>query len=195
MTGSALADSSAGYGAVTRAFHGAIAALVLWQFAMVLAYRLLGEHNATLNAIYGVAPHGPVGLLVLLLVIPRAVWAFANRKRRPSYGAGPAGRLARTAHTLIYALLFLVPAVAVVRQYGKGKGWDVFGIRLFEPTGVTNDTLVAIADATHSPMSWTLLALIGGHAAAAALHGLVWKDRVVGRMFGRRAQALDAAAQ
>ncbi|MFD1332373.1 cytochrome b [Methylopila musalis] len=180
-----LLDRPAGYGRISRALHALVATLVLWQFAMVLAYRVLGEHNATLNAIYGVASHGPVGLGVFLLMLARIPWALANARRRPAYDAGVLGRVARASHALMYALLFAIPGVALARVYAKGEGWVVYGLSVVPATGEPIPAVKTVVDALHGPMSWTLLALIVAHVGAALLHGLVWRDGMVGRMFGR----------
>lgn len=180
-----LLDRPTGYGRVSRMLHALVATLVLWQFAMVLAYRALGEHNETLNTIYGFASHGPVGLGVFLLMLARIPWALANARRRPAYDAGVLGRIARASHALMYALLFAIPGLALARVYAKGEGWVVYGLQVVPVTGDELPVVKTVVDALHGPLSWTLLALIAAHVGAVLLHGVVWRDGMVGRMFGR----------
>lgn len=178
-----LRDTPRTYGRVTRALHAVTAALVLWQFAIVALYKIFGE-SPQLNAVASLGPHGYVGLAIGAFAAARLLWAFGNRGRRPAHGPGLAGAAARVSHASMYALMLVVPALAVARLWAKGEGWRIAGVEVFAVTGATVPAVIAVADRLHGPLSWTLLCLVGAHAAAAAAHNVVWKDELAGRMFG-----------
>ena len=180
--GAALLDTAARYGLVSRILHGVTAFLVLWQFAMVALYKIFGE-SPFLNSVARFGPHGYVGLALLFLALARIFWAFGARSRRPAPEAGLRGRLARAMHAVLLGLLVMIPSLALARLYGKGEGWSIGGVEVIPATGRVEPIPVAVADAAHGLLSWLLLALVGGHAAMALLHGLVWKDGTMSRMF------------
>lgn len=172
-------DTPARYGRVTRALHALTAVLVLWQFAIVALYKIFGE-TPLLNAVASLGPHGYVGLAIPAFAFARILWALGNAGRRPP----PGGRAANVAHKTMYALMLVVPVLAVARLWAKGEGWTMAGLEIFAATGVVVAGVVAVADALHGPLSWTLLALVAGHAGAAAMHQTVRRDALAGRMFG-----------
>lgn len=179
--GSGLLDAPDRYGGVTRALHAVTAVLVLWQFMMVALYKIFGE-TPFLNGVARFGPHGYVGLALLALALARISWALGNRSRRPRQKKGLPGRLAIAMHATLYSLLVAIPSLALVRIYGKGKGWEIGGVEIVPATGHEIGPLIAAADLAHGPLSWLLLALVGGHAGAAALHGLLWRDGRAQRM-------------
>ncbi|MFC3693720.1 cytochrome b [Chenggangzhangella methanolivorans] len=176
-------DTPAAYGRATRALHAVTAALVLWQFSIVALYKIFGE-SPGLNAVASFGPHGYVGLVIPAFALARILWALGNAGRRPALRPGVAGALAGAAHKTMYALMLIVPTLAVARVWAKGEGWTIGGVEIFAVTGTTVPFVVALADALHGPLSWVLLAIVGGHAAAALAHSLVWRDDLAGRMFG-----------
>lgn len=179
-----MRDTSAAYGLVTRLLHALTAALLLWQFSISALYKILGE-TPTLNSVAGFGPHRTIGLAVGLFALARIFWALGHADRRPRPAEGLSGRAAAVSHKLMYALMLVVPAIAIARVGAKGKGWNLFGVELFAETEEKAPWVTAVADALHGPLSWTLLALIAVHAGAAVMHQFVWKDALAGRMFGR----------
>ncbi|WP_020187519.1 cytochrome b [Methylopila sp. 73B] len=177
-------DTPRRYGLVTRLFHGTLAALVLWQFAIVALYKIFGE-TPWLNGIARFGPHGYVGLAVLAIAVPRSLWRLSQLRRQPALETGALGRLARLSHLALHGLMIIVPALALVRIYGKGKGWEIGGVTLIPATGREEPWLIAAPDALHEPLSWALLALIAGHVGMALTHALLWRDGTLRRMFGR----------
>ena len=179
-----LADRPDRYGLVSRAFHWIMAYLLLWQFLTLLGWRLLGDGAVMRTASLLGPAHGTVGILVIGLVVPRAMWAAWNRRRRPAADSSPAGRLARGVHALFYLLMAVVPALALARAYGSGKGHALWGMPVVHATGREVGWLVAPADLLHKPLAWALAMLVAGHVAMALLHGMVRRDGVLARMAG-----------
>ena len=130
--------------------------------------------------------HSQVGFALLLLVLVRGVWGLLNLSQRP-HKSGMVGKLAGLGHLVIYALMFAVPALALLRTYGNGRGFSFLGIGIFERTGIQDPALTAPGNAAHGLLGWVLLAVIVGHVAMALFHHFVMRDNTLRHMTGRRA--------
>lgn len=125
-------DNAWRYGAITRLLHWAMAALFLWQFVGMGLRLALGR--TPLVAIF-VGSHQAVGTLLFVLVALRLLWRAANRAHHPHYEHGLLGVLARAGHAALYALMVIVPGLALLRAWGSGRGFQPFGIPVFPATG------------------------------------------------------------
>lgn len=176
-------DSATHYGVISRALHWLTAAIVLLQFSVVLAWRGFGERELTLM-LSSIGPHGTLGVLLLGITVLRAGWAWLNRHQRPLPQTGLNGLLARGVHMTFYALLIILPALSILRQYGRGGALDVYGIPLLNAGERDIPWMVEIANLLHSPLAWLLLILIAGHVSMALVHHFGFKDKVISRMAG-----------
>ena len=124
----AVMDSSSRYGLVSRALHWGMALLFVWQFSSAVA-RVWLEDTAIEGFLWG--GHSQVGVVLMALVMIRAAWAVMNASRRP-----PAvSVMAKLGHVALYGLMIVVPAIALIRQYGLGRALDVFGLSLMSGGG------------------------------------------------------------
>lgn len=176
-----LGDGSDRYGAVSRGLHWTMALLFLWQFGGMVAKEVLGRTPLTG---FWVGSHASVGLLLFILLLVRAMWALAQRGRRPAYGDGVIGALARIGHAALYALMLVVPLLALLRMFGSGKPVQFFGVMVRPATGRAIDWMTAPANLLHGTLAWLLLLLIAGHVGMVLVHRFWWRDGVAGRMIG-----------
>ncbi|WP_320196962.1 cytochrome b [Agrobacterium rosae] len=117
-------DTLERYGLVSRLLHWTMAYLLIWQFIVILAWRLFGD-TQWVRTVTSLGPgHGTVGLLVIVLAVIRAIWWTVNRNRRPVQSTTVTGRAAIVVHASFYLLMFSIPALALLRAYGSGKGWE-----------------------------------------------------------------------
>ncbi|WP_421358121.1 cytochrome b [Agrobacterium rosae] len=77
------------YGWVSRLLHWAMAYLLIWQFLVILTWRLFGDRD-WVTMVTSLGPgHGTVGLLVIGLVVIRASGhssiASVDRSNRKAY--------------------------------------------------------------------------------------------------------------
>lgn len=178
-----LRDTPERYGLVSRALHWSMAALFAWQFLGVAVRSVVAEDSAPDHFFH--ATHSPFGFLLFLLVLIRVLWTLTSRKTRPAYDRGPLGIAARAGHAALYALMIVVPLLALLRAYGTGRGLNAFGLAQIIPaTGERIGWLVAPASALHGPLAWTLLVLIGGHIAMVFVHRGLLRDNVLAKMAG-----------
>lgn len=178
--GSPLRDTPAGYGVVTRALHWGMAALFVWQFTSAILHAVADK---TPVERFMWSTHYSVGFTLWLLVLVRGAWGLANFRHRPAY-VGPAGmaRAAHAGHLALYALMFIVPSLAILRAVGGTRGFSVYGIQLVAPGGEAIPALTAPGSALHGFLGWTLLLLVVGHVAMAFWHGHVRRDATLDRM-------------
>ena len=172
-------DTRERYGTISRFFHWAVALLVAWQALKIFDRIDDGEHWVGQNL---VPWHISIGVLVLLLVVPRIAWALRNQGRRPPAPPPPAlGLLAKAGHVALYAAVLLMPLTGIAIMVGNGYGLTVFGMELVAG-GDEVQWLAEIGGAVHSPLAWLLIAMVLGHAAMALVHHFIKRDGVLRRM-------------
>ena len=177
-TNASIWDRSQGYGLVSRTLHWLMAVLFAVQFLSAIL-RFLDRDMALSKTIWGV--HYTLGFVLLVLVALRAVWGVMNLRTRPPHGHGLIGLASLGGHLALYALMIFVPAIGLLRVYGGGKGFSVFGIQLFQP-GPRDEALMAPGHLLHGPAGWALLALVAGHILMVFVHKYAWREDILGRM-------------
>lgn len=176
---SQLHDSAQRYGLVTRILHWGMAALLGWQFLTVLAHSLL-EDSAFDKFAWGT--HKATGLLLMILIVVRVIWALKSSALRPASLNLPA----RLGHLALYALMFVVPLFALMRQYGSGREFVAFGFTVMPGFSTAKiEWLLAPANLLHGNLGWLLLVLVIGHVAMAFVHRRQGGEDVLARMIGR----------
>jgi cytochrome b561 len=171
-----LQDSAQRYGAVSRLLHWAMAALLVWQYLTVIV-----PEGHFLESIVG-GTHKAVGLLLLVLVVIRLLWALSNRGRRPASLSVPA----KLGHLALYGLMVLIPLLALLRQYGSGRAFEAFGMTIMSGfDGDKIEWMLAPANLLHGNLGWLLLVLIIGHIVMTFVHRRQGDVDVLGRMIGR----------
>jgi cytochrome b561 len=172
-------DQPSGYGPVTRIFHWSIAVLAAWQFATATLH-FVDEEAPLVEALWWT--HRATGFAILLLAFLRGAWGLANLRERPPRHAGWLGDAARLGQLALYALMIVVPAVALLRTYANGRGFVWFGVEIIAASGERREQLTDLTNQLHGPLGWVLFALVVGHAAMALVHHFVFRDRTLVRM-------------
>lgn len=174
-----LLDRPTGYGSVSRILHWLMAALFAWQFLSAILHAVARDLPL---ARFFWSYHSSVGVLLFAAIFLRGAWGLVNLRRRPAHGSGFIGLSARLGHMALYALMFVVPALAVARSIGSGRGLQAFGVQLVAGGGERVDALVGPGNALHGLLGWGLLLLTIGHVVMALVHTYVWRDDVLSRM-------------
>jgi len=173
-------DSPAGFGIVSRTLHWTMAALFAWQFTSALCNQFAPE-TPLRNFFWSM--HFNFGIILWCLVFLRGAWGLANASRRPRY-TGPVAqrRAAGAVHITLYALMVTIPTLGLLRAYGGTRGMRFFGQQVFDPRDEEIEPLVALGNALHGELGYTLLALVAGHVGMALWHGFVRRDGILQRM-------------
>ncbi|GGB21063.1 cytochrome b [Allosediminivita pacifica] len=174
-----LRDTPVSYGYVSRFFHWALAALILWQLLGMVMKFALGRHPVSA---FFVGTHQWVGSVIFVLVVLRVVWAVSNAGRRPPHEAGLMGFASRAGHGLLYLLMLVIPALALLRAWGSERAFAPLGLEIFSAREADIAWAVAPANAAHGTLGWVFLAVIAGHVAMAFYHQKVLRDRALNRM-------------
>ena len=133
---------------------------------------------------FWVGTHKGIGTILMALILIRAAWGLYNMAQRAPHGPGLLGLAALAGHLTLYLLMLVVPAMALLRQFGSGKPLEVFGLRVMEKGGAEIVWMTATANAAHGLLAGVLLAAIVGHIAMVLPHRYIWKDETTRRMLG-----------
>ncbi|WP_321873213.1 cytochrome b [Burkholderia ubonensis] len=163
---------------LTRLFHWSMVLLVAAQFAI----------GWTMPDVHGTAPplglvllHVNLGVLLLLVAVPRLLWSGARKTIAPVEQPPALAFIANVTHKLLYASLIVVPVLGWLNA--NGRTWHVgLGNALPLPAIAAPHSLGASIGELHSAWATALAILIGLHACAALAHRFVMKDGVLARM-------------
>jgi cytochrome b561 len=176
--------------AASIALHWATVILVAALFAVALS---LGQAEGGESARTLLTLHRSLGVGVWLITLLRLGWRLTRARVPPlPESVPPIQRLAaRLNEAALYALLLIQPLTGLVQSLFRGKAFDLFFWGL-PPLVARDKAIVHTFHAIHEWGAWTLAAVIGVHASAALLHGLVLRDGVFQTMLPGRARSRRA---
>lgn len=173
---------------LTVRLHWLVAAAMIGLFALGQVM----SHNELLE-LYPL--HKGLGILVLLLVLPRVLLRLKEGWPAPVAAAPPAQeRLAKVVHWALLIATVAMPVSGIMMSGAGGHGLAIFGLELLSanpdpasPGEVIpfNATLAGIGYFGHQIGSKLLLLALVLHVAGAVKHHLVDKDATLTRMLGR----------
>lgn len=171
-------DSPVRYGTITRVLHWLMAIAFAWVYCSAVAHYLLSE--SALDSFLW-PWHKPVGLLLIVMLLVRVGWAWFNRKHRPASFS----KASHWGHSLLYAFMFAVPFLGLLRQYGSGRAFSAFGLPVMSGfEGEKIQWMTDLGSNFHSLLGWTLLVFITGHIGAVMVHRLLGHSDILQRMLG-----------
>jgi cytochrome b561 len=151
------------YHPFSKFLHWAIALLFLWQFS---AIGLKEAFDETAFSDFLWSTHKPFGLILFGLIIVLILWSLISWKSRPEKHS----ILASLGHLSLYLLMFIVPLVALLRQYGSGREFSILGMTIMEKSEEKIQWMIDAGSLLHCELSWLLLALTIGHIFMAIYH-------------------------
>jgi cytochrome b561 len=168
------------YGTTAKLLHWLIVALLLVQYP--IGWLMPDVHAGPPGA--PMTFHISLGITILALIVLRLAWRLTH-KVAPESSLPAWQRLASEA--VHWALYVLVLATTVTGWlFASFRGWSISLFYLVPlPLLATKSETNVKAFALHQAMEWTLLVLIGIHVAAALVHLLIYRDRVMQRMLPR----------
>ena len=176
------------YSIVAIGFHWTIAIAVIglvWLGAWMVG---LTYYDPWYND--SLALHKAIGIALLVLVLAKFFWKFADRK--PDFGAEvkPYERLgAIVMHLFLNTLIVLIPVTGYLISTSEGAGIDMFGLvvlpALFDISGQVRDVAIEI----HFYLAYGGIALAAIHAGAALKHHVIDKGSTLTRMLIPRSRS------
>lgn len=122
---------------------------------------------------------GAIGLLTLLRLATRAFITGPAHATTPTLAL-----LAKLGHLGIYLLMLALPVCGYIAVSGKGVPINLLGLIEIPALPVGKEWGKAFKE-LHEGLANGLLALLALHVAAAVLHAVVLKDKVLHSMLGR----------
>lgn len=168
-----------GYGAVAKALHWLILALLIAQY--IVAWTMPDIHRGTQPETL-INLHMSIGVTVLGLAVLRLIWRVIYPVPLISDNV-PLWQqwAARTTHGLLYLILFAMPILGWLAASGRGWVIDLWGASVPPLIGPSPQLAGTIGD-YHTYISYVLLGLVGLHVLAALYHHFWMRDRVLIRM-------------
>jgi cytochrome b561 len=172
-------DNVERYSAGAIALHWLTAALIVANLALGLSMVPLPISPRKLQWYIW---HKWVGITIFVLTCARLGWRGFFPPPSPVEMPEWQRRAAASVHTLLYALLLLIPVSGWL--YSSATGVQVVYLGLVPlPDLVPNDkALAGVLKIVHVSLNFTLFALVCVHAAAALKHHFVDRDPVLTRM-------------
>jgi len=174
------------YGAVAQVFH--------WLTVLFVVAAYLTAEGGPESRVYStqraadLALHETFGLLVLVVLVVRLIWRAVDRPPEEVPMPGWMIHASRITHWLLYLLLFLVPATAIVGAWWEGHPVTSLWIGEIGPYLATSHDLGVSITEFHRTLGDVIVYLAGVHAAAALYHHFFLRDRVLTSMLpGRQA--------
>jgi cytochrome b561 len=178
------------YGVVAMTLHWLLAAAILFMLGLGPYMTGLEETDPWTFPLFQL--HKSIGLTILMLSVVRLLWRLANPVPMLPIQMKPWERVgARTVHVLFYVLMIAIPLMgwATVSSAALAVPTTWFG--LFEWPHIPFLADLPRAEkrmiegplaATHSVLAFSMLALMGLHAAAALKHHFRDRDDVLKRI-------------
>ena len=166
---------------VTIGLHWLTLALVAGQLTTAWLLSQAGDDGAAAASL--LMTHRSLGLFTWGVVAARLAWRgrFAHKPSFPASMSKPQQWAATLNEYGLYALLLLQPLTGLGDTVFRGRPFTL-AIWRVPPLTHADKPLFHTLHALHEWGAVGLLALIGLHAAAALLHGVVLRDGVLQRM-------------
>jgi len=168
-----------GYGAIAKILHWLVVVMLLGQYS--IGWLMPDVHRGPPGTPMGL--HISLGILILVLVVFRFAWRQAHPVAQDTSLSAWQRNLSELIHWLLYALVLATTLSGWL--FASARGWAVslfFVIPLPMLTS-QNSILIHRIDGLHQIMEWALFTVITVHVGAALMHQLVYKDRIVQRMW------------
>ena len=174
-----LKNSRERYGAIAKALHWTIAALVIVAWVMGTVELPRGAARTA-----GQFIHMSAGLAILALLAVRLIWRLIDPP--PPLEITPFGRWAdragRYAHWLLYGLLAAVIGAGIIGQFADGDALPVFGLFEIASPWAKDHQFAKTVEEIHEVLANALVIVAALHTAAALGHHWLLRDRTLTRM-------------
>lgn len=177
-----LRNSSTRWGAISRALHWLIAALLI---AMAYLGLSMTELPNGIDKLKTYALHKSLGVTVLALVLLRVLWRWRAGPSPAAPGAAWQRRAAQATHALLYALMLAVPLSGWAFNSAANFALRWFGWFNLPHLLAADPVLKPILRDIHEWLFWILAALVLLHVAASLKHHYIDRDDVLTRMLWR----------
>src|SRR6202022_2960881 len=173
------------YGTTAKVLHWLIVALLAVQYPIGW---LMPDLHRNMKPGAAMTFHVSFGIVIFLLIVVRFAWRLTHPVA-PESSLPPWQRLSsEAAHWLLYALVLATTVTGWLVASFRGWSMSLFYLMPLPMLASENAAAGKNIDGFHQAAEWALLVVIGIHVAAALVHILVYRDRIMQRMLpGARA--------
>ncbi len=167
------------YDVTAKALHWLVVVALLGQY--LIGWVMPDVHRGPPGTTMGL--HISLGISILILIVFRLAWRQAHPVAQDTSLPAWQRNLSELVHWLLYALVLATTMSGWL--FASARGWAVslyFAIPLPMLTS-ESPTLIHEIDGLHQFLEWALLIVVGIHVGAAIMHLLVYRDRVMQRMW------------
>jgi cytochrome b561 len=186
-----LGTDAAAYSGRQKILHWIIAVAILAIIPVGIIMNRIGE-GAAQDQLYDL--HRSFGLVILVLALMRVCVRLTDGAPTPFAGLTPLQRIASvTVHTLLYALLVVMPMLGWAAMSAYGGEWTFFHL-FMPPALIAKDEATAnVLFKLHEIGGFLMAGLVIVHISAALFHRFVRGDGVLTRMLPNTGKAFRAA--
>ena len=139
--------------------------------------------------------HKSLGVLIVLVVVPRLLWRYRNGLPKPLYDHSLQEKAATAVHLTLLAATILMPISGMMMSGFSGHGIPIFGFDLVaanpDPANpgeviALNETLAEIGHVVHGALQWVIIVSLVLHIGGALKHHFKDKDGTLSRMLGKK---------
>jgi cytochrome b561 len=176
---SAAVNSVERYGVGAIAFHWATFVLVVVVGVLGLLHDSWSNHTQA----FWINVHAVIGICLWLLVLARVWWRACHAPPAPPENFSVWSRkLSKSAHLLLYGLLFITPMIGIISFVYHGRVFD-FGIFEIDCGIKKNRAIFHPTQDIHGYLAYAIFGLAGLHALAALWHQFHVGEGVLDRMW------------
>ncbi len=178
-----LKNTVSEYGWVAIAIHWVMAITILGMFG-------LGWYMVDLSyydSLYKTLPfiHKSIGILLACLFLFRFIWKLVNPSPGPVPGQSQFEQVAaKVVHWAFYFLITLIPISGYLISTADNSSINVFNVFKVPATITSIPEQEDNAGIVHKFLTYTLIAMVILHTAAALKHHFINRDQTLRRMLG-----------
>ncbi len=171
------------YGVIAILFHWSMALLVIGLAALGLYMVTLPDAGFDTTKISLILYHKELGMLVLVLLIPRLAWRLTQVLPRLVAHLPDWQKIAaRFVHLSFYALMFAMPMTGWLMSSAAGIPVSLLGLYTLPDLVGHNDHLFQQLIDIHKWLGYALVFCILIHVGAALWHHFMFKDDTLRKM-------------
>ena len=173
------------YGIIAKGFHWLVAGLVIGLLCLGF-YMMSLERSPTTSYLFFL--HKSFGVTVLMLMVLRLGWRFANIQPAALPRHKPwEKRLARAIVWFFYAALILMPLSGWLMSSAHGYPVSVFKLFTLPDLVPEDHDLSEFLEGVHGTLAWIVIGVLIFHVAGVLKHHIMDKDSTLRRMipFGK----------
>lgn len=175
-----LLNTTTSFGSVSKFFHWIV--FILLFFMIIFGYFLDDVPKDYQGVAYNI--HKLTGLLILVLMVLRGVWALFNAKPELPRDYPRWQQLAaRASHSLLYLLVIAMPLAGWIGASAAGRPPHLGDWKIIFPAIPQDKTLVEAAFNVHGILAIAIIVLVAIHILAALYHHFILQDNVLRRMW------------